>query len=182
MANIRVGRKSGFIVRGGARRRETLWFAGSYIESLFTSGGISILISGLSAAALALRPFTVIRSRGYLSVQPDQTAATESQLCGYGACVVSDQSVAVGAGSVPTPVTDSGSDLWFLYEPFLQEFQFQSAVGSGGVGRMGMERTLDSRAMRKVEDGQDIITVGETDSASDGLVMRSFLRLLVKLH
>ena len=71
MANINVGRKSGFIVRGGARRRETLWIGDTLIETTIATGTTAVLLSTLNAAALALRPFTVVRTRGAVNISSD---------------------------------------------------------------------------------------------------------------
>ncbi len=62
MANIRRSRAGGFI-RGGRHRRETIWLGTAQTSSGFAATTVAILNS-LNAAALALRPFTVVRVRG----------------------------------------------------------------------------------------------------------------------
>jgi len=116
MANIRVGRKSGFIERGGRMRRESVWLASGEIFTTFAAANTAVLLTSLGATLLALRPFTVVRTRGILSIQSDQAAAIENQFFAYGHCVVSDQATAIGVTAVPTPDTDDTSDLWFVYE------------------------------------------------------------------
>ncbi len=177
----------GFVNRGRpalrqGQRRQTIWFADVVLETAVAGGGGAVFISSLNAAALARRPFTVIRARGVLAMQSDQTAATESQLAGFGAAVVSEEAVTVGITAMPTPITEADSGLFFVYEIMLQELQVTSAAGSGGVGKMGVERIVDSRAMRKVDLGQDIVFVADTAGLSDGVVIRTFVRLLIKLH
>ena len=71
MANIRVGRKSGFIVRGGKSRRESTWIALNTVEATLGGAPTAVLMNSLNAAALALRPFTVVRSRGTILVFSD---------------------------------------------------------------------------------------------------------------
>ncbi len=44
------------------------------------------------------------------------------------------------------------------------------------------EYTFDSKAMRKVEVGEDIAGVIRNTSASDGLIFLTTGRMLVKLH
>ena len=100
--------------RGAAaisQKRLTSWFQFQPIRVTGAAGG-TIMFS-LNAAALALRPFTIVRSRFEVGIISDQTAATEDQLGAIGMAVVSDQAVAVGVTAVPTPITDMGSDLWF---------------------------------------------------------------------
>jgi len=177
MANISRSRKSGFTLRNGVLKRETLW--SSAVETRTTLGVAStaVILSSLGAAGLALRPFTVVRSRGVLFIQSDQAAANEFQTVAYGECVVSDQALAIGVTAVPTPVTDSISDLWFMY-------QWNVAAGENAAesGSTGNFVEFDSKAMRKVEDGSDLIGVVETGTLSNGVLATVISRNLIKLH
>jgi len=176
MANIRTARRSGLVLRGGRNIRDTIWVGGVYLDTTIASPSTAILVTGLNAAALARRPFTVIRVRGILSVRSDQSAAVESQLAAWGKCVVSDQAVAVGVTAVPTPATDNASDLWFAYES-LQN------LGDIAAGPQQIEtRFIDGKGMRKVDGDQDVVTVIETAAISSGCTITTFDRLLIKLH
>ncbi len=166
-------------MRSGQRRRETLWLSGGLVVTTFSGASQPILLASLNAAALALRPFTVVRTRGYLFARSDQIAAAEAWDISYGQAVVSDQASAIGITAIPTPVVDSDSDLWFVYEQIAGTLQFSTAAGFREVGR---DHRIDSKAMRKVEDGQDLVTVGETSSASLGVVLLDSFRQLIKLH
>ena len=182
MANLNIGRKSGFIIRGGARRRETLWIGGVGFTQALVATTTVALVQTLNAAALALRPFTIVRTRGVISVRSDQQAASETFGASYGEAVVSDEAAAVGVTAVPTPTTDSASDLWHVYEYIVGRFQFGSTASFVDVG---VERIIDSKAMRKVEDGQQLVTVVEGPGAgltSSGSAILGYSRLLVKLH
>ncbi len=179
MANLRAPRRSGFIQRGGVRRRESLWLSGVFADTQLAAGSTATLVTSLNAAALALRPFTVVRTRGWLGIRTDQTGASEDFQANFGIAVVSDQAVAIGITAIPTPVTDSGSDLWFAFEPIAGEWRLLTAVG---VYLNNIGRPIDSRAMRKVEDGQDIVDVIETSAISGGVFMTTFNRTLIKLH
>ena len=177
MANIRTGRKSGFVNRGGLRR-ETLWLAGTYASTTIAAS-TAVIVSSLNAAALALRPFTVVRARGLLMLESDQIAAAERLRCAYGVAVVSDQASAIGVTAVPTPTTDDGSDLWFLYQTIAHSVQV--TAGQLAVGPAYHQVEMDSKAMRKVEDGMDIVTVVE-QGAAVGAILTNYIRLLIKLH
>ena len=182
MSNIRTSNKSGFIVRNGVRRRETIWFGGTTFNQAIATTTTAVLVQALNAIALALRPFTVVRTRGVIHVVSDQTAATEAYGASYGTAVVSDQAVAVGVTGVPTPTTDSFSDLFYVYEMMIGRFLFGTGVG---FIEGGQTRIIDSKAMRKVEDGQDIATMVEGPGAglaSTGSRISGFTRILVKLH
>ena len=179
MANIRTSHKSGFVVRSGVRRRESLWIAGVWTENDFALGFVALL-TFLSAEALALRPFTIVRTRGLLYLGTDQVAGTENQAAIYGEIVVQDTAAAVGIGSVPTPLAEGGSD-FHVYEPIASRV---SLVTAASMFHDGVSKEIDSKAMRKVDLGQTLLSVVETapTGASEGVNFRSFSRTLIKLH
>jgi len=176
-----MARKSGFVRRDGRMRRETIWIFADPVENTLGAASTAVLSSSLNAAALALRPFTVIRTRGLFGIRTDVPGtALESQSASYGLAVVSVQAAAIGVTAVPTPETDRGSDLWFVYESLAA---FQTFVTGAGYDQNGLVvKEFDSKAMRKVEDGDTIITVAETSSISLGTVVHESFRMLLKLH
>ena len=129
MANLRIARKSGFIMRSGGRRRETQWLSLDPVSNTLAAGSIAVLSNVMTAAELALRPFTVVRTRGIMQLRSDQNGATEFQHAGFGACVVSDQAVAIGVTAVPTPMTDRVSDLWFMFMERMGHWEIFTGVG-----------------------------------------------------
>ncbi len=46
--------------RGGRQVRETLWIGIGTVEAALTGAPTAVILNALNAAALALRPFTVI--------------------------------------------------------------------------------------------------------------------------
>jgi len=178
MANIRTVRRSGRVFRGGRMRRESLWAALGTVETTMAGAPTAVLILSLNATALALRPFTVVRTRGIMQVRSDQVAGIESYGVDFGLAVVSDQAVLVGVTAVPTPLTDKASDIWYVYE---QMFATQTGNAStGNVQDVGTSKEFDSRAMRKVEEGSDIVGVVENELAGAIVVVSG--RFLIKLH
>ena len=162
-------------------RRETLWLEVPLVNTTLAAGGSAILSHVLTTAEKALRPFTVIRTRLIFHVASDQVSADETQACALGVAVVSDQAVAIGITAVPTPSTDRASDLWLVFD------EMYSRVTVGGtadsVGVYGVLRDVDSKAMRKVEEGSDIVIVQESDAGqSAGLNVAVAGRILIKLH
>ncbi len=178
MANLRRSRKSGYTLRSGVMRRETSWFGLSAGNTTFTAVGGTILFS-LNAAALADRPFTIVRTHIELLIRSDQTANSEDQVGAYGVAVVSDQALAIGVTAVPTPNADVNSDLWFLHQWLMNSIQVSSATS---VFQAQNNYTVDSRAMRKVEEGQDVVGVAEFSAQGAGFVLIDAGRMLVKLH
>jgi len=180
MANIRTARRSGLVLRGGVQRRETLWIPTVAWEFNSLAVNSVNLIDTFNAAALALRPFTIVRTRGYLHIHSDQFAATEDQAITYGEIVVSDQAVAAGAASIPAPEANAGSD-FHVFEQLVNSFLFLSAVGTQVHG---FGRSFDSKAMRKVDLGEDLAIMIEVgiSGVSEGVTVTSFSKRLVKLH
>ncbi len=180
MANIRRSRKSGFTFRGGVLRRETFWLQVAASSTTLASG-TPVLFTGFSSGVLSLRPFTIIRVRGFIDLASDQVAASESYMATFGMAVVSEQALAVGVTAVPNPVADRASDLWFLYETLASSLL--RGDGTGFNDGAGTNRQFDSRAMRKVEDGQDVAAVVENDGSPFlGCNMAKVGRMLLKLH
>ncbi len=168
------------VVRGVARpRRSTIWFSLD-LTATTVSGGAATLVASLNAAALAFRPFTIVRTRIELFVRSDQVAATEDQSGAMGLAVVSDQAVAIGVTAIPTPTTDIGSDLWFVHQVVFAS-EFGDATGGNGASR-GSHWIVDSKAMRKVEDGQDVVIAIEDAGLGGG--SRFFIggRMLIKAN
>ena len=182
MANIRRARRSGLVFRGGRNVRETLWIGQAEVAAALPAANSAVLMTSLNAAGLALRPFTVVRERGTFWAQSDQITAPEIWSVAYGKCVVSDQALGIGITAVPTPAIDLSSDLWYLYERIIGSFVLVS-TGEGIDAAGGRMITYDGRAMRKVEEGQDLISVVENGSVTaDGSQTRVVGRTLVKLH
>ncbi len=155
-----------------------MWIRLTETTTGLASGNSAALILSFNAAALALRPFTIIRTRGIWNVSSDQEAADEDCQVALTGCVVSDQASAIGITAVPTGYTDAGSDLFFLYEQQAIQTRFLSTSGFNiytGV-------TYDSKAMRKVNDDQDVIWCLENSGVSDGSTIFHSGRVLIKLH
>ncbi len=168
-------------VSGKTTRRQTAWLDDTdpaAANALAANG--SVLFASLNAAALAFRPFTVVRVRGLLSIISDQLAASEFAHGAIGFAVVSDQAVAAGIASVPTPTLESGSGLWFLHESWSHSFDFATSIGFQQGGQ-DMFR-LDSKAMRKVDLGQDVAIVLENGSSTAGISFVLNFRMLIKTH
>ncbi len=120
----------------------------------------------------------MVRVRGMFFWSSDQTAATEFQLASLGMAVVSDQAIAAGAASLPDPVGDEASDLWFVYKSVASGV----VAGAANGNIRGHMVEFDSKAMRKVPEGADIAVMVGNESSTFGLNFQLKFRLLVKLH
>ncbi len=161
------------------RRREMVWIGGGPFITSLNSSGVA-LISSLNAAALAARPFTIVRARGWLKIISDQTANTENSFAVYGHIVAKETAVGAGIASLPTPVTEAFAD-FHVYEMLSSGIKVVSAVSTF---EGGFQRGFDSKAMRKVQDDDDIAEVAEAPASgiSEGMTLTSGFRILVKLH
>ncbi len=169
-------------MRGGKQRRETEWIGISPALITVAAAGTATLIATLNAAALALRPFTIVRTRGFIWGRSDQVGATENWGAHYGICVVSDQAAAIGVTAIPTPFTDQDSQLFFVYEEVFGRFEFVSGVGVLEIGAASGLRSFDSKAMRKVNGTEDVAFVVETNTIVSSCGFYDSGRMLIKLH
>ena len=167
-------------VAGSARRqgprRQTEW--GSITSAAYqTVAASSKLNFGSFTGALlsGIVPATVVRVRGSFSIASDQGAALEDQIGAVGLIVVKELARAAGAASLPSPFTDAKDDGWFA----IQAFNQRQASDAGGES---IQYPLDSKSMRKIEDGDAIVLMVENGHATFGLKVNIYLRMLFKLH
>jgi len=175
MARNRVVRRSG----GSFRRspgRLTEWFSNPYaVDATTLAANTFIVVTSLTAAGLAKIPFTITRTVGIFSVMSDQAGAIEHPLLVVGGMVVSAKAVTTGATAIPDPVTEVNSDEWFLHQAL--SGPTATALTNNGVEQFH----FDSRAQRKVQDGEDIVFVIANPNTVDGARFWFQFRMLVKL-
>jgi len=163
-----------FAHRSSGSRRATVWaFIAAADTSLSAAGGT--LVTTSNAALLALRPFTIVRTYIEWQLRSDQAAAIEFQNMAIGMAVVSEEAATAGVGSIPTPVTEAGSDLWFLHGN-----QWGDESNLTDRTRSSTRGLIESKAMRRVEDGQTIVSVVELGILS-GCVLSTVGRFLIKV-
>ena len=170
MARRRVTRTPGLTVWVGV---------GFPPDKVAVAAGSTVLLAVLNAAALSLRPFTVMRTRLRLLWVSDQVAASEEPQGAFGIIVASEQATGQGVASVPNPGVDTDSS-WMVYEPLITSFVFADATGIDADG--GSIVDIDSKAMRKVNSNEDLAVMVDNTSASDGGFLWYGGRMLVKLH
>ncbi len=163
-------------MHGRTARRETLWLFFSPISATFTAVG-GTLLGSLNAAALALRPFTIIRQYYEMMIVSDQAAAIETQIGAFATAVVSDQATAIGVTAVPTPISDLGSDLFMQHQIFMAD---ESNLTDRS--KPGAHYSIQSKAMRRVNGDQDMALVAEFSPVGNGFSLTVGGRILIKLH
>ena len=101
-------------------------------------------------------PRTIRRTRGEAFVN---TAAAGNVVGAMGLMVVTDLAVATGAAAIPGPVTDANDDGWFVWQTLIRGRPAATQQESDAF-------TFDSKAMRKLEEGQIGVLMVENASAS----------------
>ncbi len=137
------------------------------------------LVGVLSAAELALRPFTIVRTHIVVSWASDQVAASEEALGAMGMLVVSEQAVNAGAASIPEPINDADSP-WFVWQGMNYKLLFGDATGFDP--KASNQYVVDSKAMRKVGINEEIVMMVTNADALHGARFSAIGRFLMKLH
>ena len=143
-------------------RRGTFWGRSPADTDTFDLAGSTAVLD--STAVPVVEGETIIRMRGQILVGSDQKVATEPWTGAVGALVASDQAVAVGVGSLPTPYTDQDSDLWFMHQFWGGVFRHNSSVGTEAQVLSRFE--FDSKAMRKMMTGTTLCIIAKKYHAS----------------
>ncbi len=161
------------------QKRVGIWTdIGTASDKQNLAAATSVLVASLSVSGLALRPFTIVRTRMLLSVQSDQVSAIEEPQGAFAGVVVTDSAVAAGIASIPTPLTESEASWWF-WQAWQDMFTF--STGASAQGRQGYQYAIDSKSQRKVGLDDDIAVVLQQASAI-GAIIGVEGRILVKLH
>ena len=175
MANRSRGRGRAVFARPPPRTK--IWI-GNRLSQTQPAGGAATLLATLNAAALLLRPFTILRTRIEILWRSDQTATNETPTGAYGQIVVKQTAGAIGVTAVPTPLTEIDAD-WYIYQGLTVATDSLTSVGFDMD--MGHHWTIDSKAMRKVGVQDDDAVVVELDTAA-GAFINVEGRQLIQLH
>ncbi len=158
--------------------RSNVWLgAGLVVTGVAASA--TVLLSSLNAAALALLPFTIVRSRLSVFWGTDQAATSEFAQAVFSSQVVTAAAATAGIGSVPTPLTETDAD-FIIYRPMFSDLRLASAVGFDQTGG-NQTFEVDSKAMRKLGIDDQLVFVIENRSPV-GTQIAIEGRMLVKLH
>ena len=171
-----MARRQHVVSRSG-QKRQMIWVGANVSDTTLVASGNAMLTS-LNAAALALRPFTIVRTHLLISFGSDQNTATEKPFGQYGRIVVKETASAVGVTAIPTPGTETDAD-WFVWQGLCHSLQFTSGVGIQNPA--DNQYVVDSKAMRKVGTDDDLVSVVQLSAAFGAeIVVRG--RYLIKLH
>ena len=171
------GRFGGRSALRQGQRRKTIWVGRTKMTAVAALGANSVILDSIAdAGTLARRPFTIVRVRGLVLWMSDQIAAQEEPTGAIGFAVTSDQAQAIGITALPLPASDVQSDKFFVWQALMHGQHANSG------NQRGSSFELDSKAMRKVGDGETISVMLENASALDGAEYLLAYRILLKLH
>ena len=172
-----MARRTRSVIRPAPRTK--VWI-GAGIAQVVITGGAATLFSSLNAIALALRPFTILRTRMVISVQSDQVSASEFASGVFSMQVVTDSAVAAGATAVPTPLSETEA-AYFVYQPWFTNFVRLDATGFQDDNGQGNFWVIDSKAQRKVGLDDDVANIIQVRTAT-GVNLATEGRILLQLH
>ena len=147
--------------RGGSIVAHKEWLAVSAkIDGLDIAVGIVGLGNlGIQHSSAA----TVLRLRGSVFCELNAGAVNERVLVSVGLIVVGSNAFQAGAGSVPSPATDSDAD-WMWFEQLSVSSLEEGAVVNDAL----FDRVkIDSKAMRKVKPDDVVVFVVEVAQSTD---------------
>ena len=173
-----ANRRSNFRSVHQGQRRKTEWLALSAPSGVSSAAaGTKNIVTSLTTAEKAKLPFTITRTIGLLTVLSDQIVAREVPSGTLGGVVVTDRARTVGITALPDPVTEAESDFWFLFQPW--SCIMHAAAETSSTPWINM---FDSKAQRKVEEGEDIVFILANADSANGVFFTIQLRILIKLH
>ncbi len=156
-----------------------IWL-GAGLAAAGAAAGSATLLTTLNAAALALRPFTILRTRQVIHFTSDQSAVSEFTQGVYTKQIVTESAAAAGVASVPSGITESEAD-FFVYQPIFQLITVLTAVGFASDLGTSVTFVVDSKAMRKVGIDDQLVSVVELRGGTAGTIAIEG-RTLIQLH
>ena len=169
-------RRSGVI--GSTRKRQTEWSLCS-VPTGYTSvpAGAKVILVLVPAVTLAAdSPSTIVRTRGLLSIESDQRAASESQIGAFGIGFVNVVAGALGITALPGPASECSWGGWFLHQFFSYRVSVTTDIGVEPNFAHPIE--LDSKAMRKFTEDESLLLMIENFGATGFNAAVSFRMLL----
>ena len=166
-------------VRRVGSKRQTAWDICSAPTgfSALAAGAKAIAVFAPAAVLQEMAPATVVRTRGVLAIQTDNTGAAEEQIGALGFGFVNEVAAQLGVTGLPGPATDCAWGGWFVHQFFIQSFLFISGVGVDPA--RATQYPIDSKAMRKFENDEAMLAAVE-NFGTTGLEFALSFRMLIK--
>jgi len=124
---------------------------------------------------------TIIRIRGVLTLNLDSADAAGSGFEGaFGIAIADNVAIAAGAGSLPSPQTESEDEVWMYHDWF--HLTATDATLLGSQNPASLMSKVDSKAMRKLPVGKSMYAILEVVESGTSVLRWYFdSRILAKL-
>jgi len=179
-----VALRRGFHGRSNQTRskRATTWtVAPNAIDMAFSTSSQQIWTNGV--VLVTEDKATIVRVRGEMGFfLRSLTALGDGFRVACGLCLVTDQAFAIGSTAVPGPISELDWDGW-LWHRFFDIRGVTATIADGvNAGAVQLRVPIDSKAMRKWDEGMTLIGVTEVViSGTAVLEQQGDARLLAKL-
>jgi len=179
-----MARRFPVALRRQGPKRHTIWTASANITAPAAALGPGILrldqsFDRASLFSIGAIPSTIVRTRGEIWVSSDQDAANESSFGAFSMQVTSEAAVVAGAASMEGPIANEVSDVFFVHQFFIGA---NDGPSTGALfGRPWHRFAFDSKAQRKIVDGQAIAVMIENAAAAGSFIYILKFRMLLKL-
>ncbi len=151
------------------------------VENTTVDTTVAVVLGEFAAATLEpIMPATLVRTRGLFYVHPDNPAAQELKIGAAGMYRVQDQARVVGITALPAPFDEGQDDGWIWYQPWL--FRGEQAATGEPDSQQGREFVVDSKAQRKLEQGDALVFTAQGSTNATGVQVMLWVRCLFKLH
>jgi len=171
---FRRGRRSSSV----PAKRQKSWELGPGqlgVQTAISTSSQSVFTAGSAATQDGL---TLLRLRGQLTLTMSVAASALVGFSGaFGIGIVTAQAFAVGISAIPTPIIEQDWDGWLYWSAF-------ALFASSGVGneRLVLDEPVDTKAMRKMREGDTIYAAIEVQEVSTAVMTPHFdSRILIAL-
>ena len=146
----------------GARLRKTWCRVNFPAVGLTTTQAV---LASCGVSELSAIDATVLRTRGDLLIAAIPDASTDSDVVGLGMAIVTDNARAAGGTSLPGPINDESSDVWFWHR-YVPLDAVSLTAGDPTAITLNVRVEIDSKAMRKLVADQDAVLMAELVSGA----------------
>ena len=163
-------------------RRKTSWIIGPKQDTTSKSvAGASLWATGIQTGQDGN---TIVRIRGQISGVLEVVTAVGDGFdnSAFGIGLVTDEAFAAGVTSIPGPLSDDDWDGW-MWHQFLGPIIGQSVTELGVAPMEAFRFDIDSKSMRKFEEGMTVVGVIELGSETGAATLKwgGRTRMLIKL-
>ena len=132
------------------RRTDYQWAGGTFSQAAIAETNLADIVAVFNAAG------TVVRARGEIIISLDGPADGDKKIIGLGLKIMSDDQAGGATSSMASPITDADADWWWhAFVPL----QSQSATQDQALGDQVARVMVDTKAMRKVKQNQNVVLV-----------------------